>query len=215
MSVVDPVLEAYAASVSSPESPALTKLAAETRATIMSPGMMVGHLEGRFLEMLVWTIQPRLVLELGTFTGYSAMAMAACLPPGGRIITCEVSWRHAEVARRHIEASGFDERIDIRVGAALDTVATLDGPFDLVFVDADKANYLAYYEAILPKLSERGLIAIDNTLWSGSVADANDTSESATALREFNAHVVSDPRVVCVLCTMRDGITLVRRSTES
>jgi caffeoyl-CoA O-methyltransferase len=173
---------------------------------------MVGLLEGRFLETLVWLLPARRILEIGTFTGYSAMSMAAALPPDGRVITCEVSPERADVARRHFDASPWGDRIEIRVGPALDTLATLDGPFDLVFIDADKTNYRNYYEATLPKLAERGLMAVDNVLWSGRVLDSDDQSDDTVAIRQFNDFVRDDPRVTCVMITVRDGVTLVRRS---
>ncbi len=131
-----------------------------------------------------------------------------------RIVTCELLDEHADVAERHIAAAGESERIEVRRGPALDTIATLDGPFDLVFIDADKPGYLGYYEAVLPKLSARGLIVVDNVLWSGRVAQppSDEDTESTTALRAFNDHVVADPRVVGVVLTVRDGIMLVRRA---
>jgi caffeoyl-CoA O-methyltransferase len=174
--------------------------------------MMVGALEGRFLEMLVFALQPRLVLEIGMFTGYSSLSMAAVLPPDARIVTCDVNPKAEEVARRHIDASPSSDRIEIRMGPALDTIAGLDGPFDLVFIDADKTNYRNYYDAVLPKLAERGMIAVDNVLWSGQVIDSKDTSENTEALRAFNDYVNADARTVNVICTVRDGVTLVRRA---
>ena len=214
MGVVDERIEAYAVAHSSAEHPALATCATETRESEESHGMMVGPLEGRFLETLVWLLQARRVLEIGTFTGYSAMSMAAALPPDGRLITCEVSPERAEVARRHFDASPWAERIEVRVGPALDTLAGLDGPFDLVFIDADKTNYRNYYEAALPMLAERGLMAVDNVLWSGRVLDADDQSEDTVAIRAFNDFVRDDPRVTCVMTTVRDGVTLVRRSAS-
>jgi caffeoyl-CoA O-methyltransferase len=135
--------------------------------------------------------------------------MAAGLPPGGHIDTCEVEERHAEVARRYIDRSGHSDRITIHLGPALETIERLEGPFDFVFIDADKPNYLNYYEAVLPRLSERGFIAADNTLWSGRVVE-EDGDESTLAIKEFNERVRSDPRVVCVMLTVRDGVTLIR-----
>ena len=163
-------IEEYAAAQSSPEPPLLTALAAETRQATDAPSMMVGQLEGRFLEFLVFLSQARLVVEIGTFTGYSALSMAAALPPGGRIVTCDIDPETNAIARRHAAASPWGDRIEFRLGPALETLATLDGPFDLVFIDADKTSYLAYYEAVLPKLAERGVIVVDNVLWSGAVA---------------------------------------------
>jgi caffeoyl-CoA O-methyltransferase len=204
-------LEAYIEAHTTPPERHLATLAEETRATLNAPQMLTGTVEGRFLEALVWTARPQLVLELGTYSGYSALAMAAALPPGGRIVTCELSDEHADFAQRHISASPYADRIELRRGPALDTVATLDGPFDLVFIDADKPNYVNYYEAVLPKLAERGLIAADNTLWSGNVADEEDQSDAAMALRAFNDRVRDDDRVVCVMLSVRDGITLIHR----
>ena len=141
--------------------------------------------------------------------------MAAGLPADGRIVTCEIDPEVADVARRHIEASPYAHLIEQRVGPALETLEELDGPFDLVFIDADKPGYPAYLEAVLPKLSERGLVAIDNTLWSGRVLDGPDADESTRALIELNERLRSDPGLVCVLLTVRDGITLVRRAPEA
>jgi caffeoyl-CoA O-methyltransferase len=209
--LADEQLAAYIEAHTTPPDTHLAALAKETRATLNAPQMLTGTVEGRFLEALVWTVRPRLVLELGTYSGYSALAMAAALPPGGRIVTCEVSDEHADFAQRHIDASPYADRIELRRGPALDTVATLDGPFDLVFIDADKPNYVNYYDAVLPKLAERGLIAADNTLWSGNVAADEDQSDAAVALRAFNDRVRDDDRVVCVMLSVRDGITLIRR----
>jgi predicted O-methyltransferase YrrM len=216
MDIVDPRIERYADEHSTPEPEHLRALAAETREKMAASGMMVGHLEGGFLQMLVATTGARRVLEIGMFTGYSALSMAAGLPPGGRIITCDVDPAAESIARRHIEASPYADRIEIRMGPALDTVAGLEGPFDFVFIDADKVNYRSYYEAVLSKLAERGLIAVDNVLWSGRVLDEADDDDTRAidtrAIVEFNDHVVADERVVCTMVTIRDGVTLIRRA---
>jgi len=195
--ITDPVLEAYAEAHTTAPGDHLLALAEETRATLIAPQMMVGALEGRFLE-------------IGTFSGYSSLSMAAGLAPGGRITTCELSAVHASVARSHIARSPYAEVIEVIEGPALDTVTKLTGPFDFVFIDADKTNYLAYYEAVLPKLAPGGLIAADNTLWGGRVVDDSDQSDDTRAIRAFNDAVVADPRVVCVQTTVRDGVTLIR-----
>ncbi|HTZ09884.1 MAG TPA: O-methyltransferase [Acidimicrobiales bacterium] len=213
--IVDPAVERYAAAHSTPVVPHLEAVAARTRAELDAPHMMVGELEGRFLEMLVHALRPAHVLEIGTFSGYSAIAMAAGLPPGGRITTCELDPRHAEVARAHIAASPHAASIEVLEGPALDTVAGLSGPFGFVFIDADKGNYLRYYEAVLPKLAPGGLIAADNTLWSGRVLDAGDVSVDTEAIRAFNDAVVADPRVVAVQLTVRDGVTLIRPADDT
>ncbi|HTJ76496.1 MAG TPA: class I SAM-dependent methyltransferase [Acidimicrobiales bacterium] len=204
-------IDHYAEAHSSPEHPLLAEVAAETRATQEAHGMMVGLLEGRFLETLVWLSGARRILEIGTFTGYSALSMAGAMPPDGRLVTCEVNPDRAAVARRHFDASPWAERIEVRVGPALDTVASLDGPFDLVFIDADKANIRNYYEAVLPKLGRRGLIAVDNVVWSGRVLDPADQTDDTVAIRAFNDFVPTDERVTAVMLTVRDGVTLLRR----
>jgi len=204
-------LEAYIEAHTTPPAAHLATLADETRASLSAPQMLTGTVEGRLLEALVWAAQPQLVLELGTYSGYSALAMAAALPPGGRIVTCELSDEHADFAQRHIDASPYADRIEVRRGPALESVAALEGPFDLVFIDADKVNYVNYYEAVVPKLAERGLIAADNTLWSGRVAEDEDESEATDAMRTFNDRVRDDDRVVAVMLSVRDGITLIRR----
>ena len=172
--------------------------------------MLAGSVQGRFLELLVFTAGARRVLEIGTFSGYSALSMAAGLAPGGRIDTCEVDEKHAEVARRYIARSAFADRITVHLGPALETIDRLDGDFDFVFIDADKGGYIAYYEAVLPRLSERGLIAADNTLSSGRVLD-DDPDGHTNAIVAFNEHVLRDDRAISVLLAVRDGVTLIRR----
>jgi caffeoyl-CoA O-methyltransferase len=212
MGVVRDDIEAYAAAHTSAETPLLAEVAAATRATQEAHGMMVGVLEGRFLETLVWLGGARHILEIGCFTGYSALSMAAALPPGGTITTCEVDPERAAMARRHFAASPWADRIRLLEGPALGSLAGLSGPFDLVFIDADKVNYPHYYEAALPLLAERGLIVADNVLWSGRVLDADDQSDDTRAIRAFNDMVVADPRVTCVMATVRDGVLLIRRA---
>jgi predicted O-methyltransferase YrrM len=203
-------IERYAEEHTTPPVELLAALAAETHATLESPQMLTGAIEGRLLELLVFASGARRVLELGTYSGYSALSMAAGLPPDGRIDTCEIDPLHAEVARRYIAQSAYADRIRVHVGPAIDTLARLEGSFDLVFLDADKTSYLAYYEAVLPRLSARGLFVVDNTLWSGRVLDPDDTPETR-AIVAFNRHVRDDRRVVAVQLTVRDGITLIRR----
>src|SRR5436305_2412420 len=164
--IVDPTVEQYAEEHSSPEEELFQRLAAETREKSSAPQMMVGLVEGRFLGLLVRTLRARRVLELGTFTGYSSISMALALPPDGRVITCDVNEETTEIARRYAAEAGVSGRIEYRTGPALDTIAQLDGEFDLVFIDADKPNYLNYYEATLPRLTAGGLMILDNTLWS-------------------------------------------------
>jgi caffeoyl-CoA O-methyltransferase len=197
-------IEAYAERLSTPPPELFARLAEETRATQRSPGMMVGPLEGAFLSFVVFAKQPRRVLELGTFTGWSSIAMASALPPGATLVTCDIDAETSAIARRYAEEAGVADRIEYRVGPALETLASLAGPFDLVFIDADKSGYVDYYEAVLPKLADDGLILADNTLFGleeGAIADA---------IERFNRHVLADERVECVLLTIREGITLIR-----
>jgi predicted O-methyltransferase YrrM len=206
-------VEAYAAAHTTPAAYHLQALAAETRAALDTPQMLTGEVEGRLLEFLVFLARPRLVLEIGTYSGYSALSMAQTLRDGARIISCELDPERARFAERHISAAGLADRIEIRRGPALETIDGLDGPFDLVFIDADKTGYLDYYEAVLPKLADAGLVVVDNVLWSGRVAEppSDDDSESTRALRAFNEHVAADARTVNVMLTVRDGVMLVRR----
>ena len=207
--LVDEAIEEYAAAHTTPAEPLLAALAEETRATMSSPQMLTGTIEGRFLELLVFAAGARRVLEIGTFTGYSALSMAAALPDDGRIDTCDIEPAHVDVARRYIAQSPHGSKITIHLGPALETIARLEGEFDLVFIDADKPNYANYYEAVLPRLAERGLIAIDNTLWSGRVLDPQD--DHSQAIAALNDSIAADERVIAVQLTIRDGVTLVRR----
>jgi caffeoyl-CoA O-methyltransferase len=211
MPVVPEEVAGYAERHTTPHDELLAELARETYATMSLPQMLTGPVEGRLLELLVHGMDARRVLEIGTFTGYGALSMAAGLPPGGRIDTLEISEKHAEVARRYFARSPYGERITLHLGPALESLARLDGEFDFVFVDADKENYRNYFEAVLPRLSEHGLIALDNTLWSGRVADDDTDDETALVLRELNDALREDGRITCVMLTVRDGITLVRR----
>jgi caffeoyl-CoA O-methyltransferase len=209
--IVEPPVEEYAEFHSSPDGELFERLAAETREKTTAPGMMVGKLEGRFLGVLVRSLRARRVLELGTFTGYSSISMALALPPGGRVITCDVNEETTAIARRYAEEAGVADRIDFRLGPALDAIAGLDGPFDLVFIDADKENYVNYYEATLPLLADTGLMVVDNTLWSGRVADPQQDDDNTSAIRALNDRVLEDQRVENVLLTVRDGMNLVWR----
>jgi caffeoyl-CoA O-methyltransferase len=204
--IVDPRIAEYVERYSSPHDALLAELSAETARTLGRTSMLTGPVAGRLLELLVWFGRPRRVLELGTFSGHSALAMAAALPPDGRIDTCELEPAHAEVAQRAFDLSPHGGKIRLHLGPALETIARLEGEFDLVFLDAEKEGYVDYYEAVLPRLSERGLIVADNTLWSGRVVDGEGP------IHRFNEHVRNDPRAVCVILSVRDGMTLVRRA---
>jgi predicted O-methyltransferase YrrM len=208
--IVPDEIDAYADAHTTQPPELLRELAAETLQTMSAPQMLTGTVEGRFLEQLVFALQAKRVLELGTFTGYSSLSMAAGLPEDGHIDTCEVSEEHAEVARRYHARSPYGDRITIHMGPALETIEQLGGEWDFVFVDADKENYGNYYEALVPRLAPTGLMAIDNTLWSGRVLE-DDDSEATRSIKALNDRVAGDDRVVAVQLTVRDGVTLVRR----
>jgi caffeoyl-CoA O-methyltransferase len=191
----------------------LQRLYDETHEKLAAPQMLTGPVEGRFLETLVWASGARRILEIGTYSGYSALSMAAALPDDGELITCDV-WEEAnEMARRYAAESPHGSKIDFRLGPALETIESLDGPFDLVFIDADKENYVNYFHAALPLLADRGLIVFDNTLWSGRVVDGyDDGSPQTKSFRELNDALVADPRGVVVMLPIRDGVTLFRKA---
>jgi caffeoyl-CoA O-methyltransferase len=199
-------VEAYAERYTTARADVFDRLGAETKETQDAPQMMVGTIEGAFLSFLVAMTQARRVLEIGTFTGWSAIAMARALPPDGRLVSCDIDEETTAVARRYAEEAGVADRIDFRVGPGLETLASLEGPFDLAFIDADKGGYVDYYEAILPKLSPNGSIAADNTLFG-----LDSDGENARAISRFNEHVLHDDRVEAVLLPFREGVTLIRR----
>lgn len=204
--IIDPQLEEYVEQLSSPHDNLLAELSAETARALGSEQMLTGPVAGRLLEMLVWFGQPKRVLEIGTFSGHSALSMAAALPDDGRIDTCELDSERAKVAQRYFDRSPHGSKITLHLGPALESIASLDGEFDFVFIDADKDGYVDYYEAVLPRLAPRGLIAADNTLWSGRVLDGEGP------IVRFNNHVAADPRTVQVILSVRDGVTLIRKS---
>ena len=199
-------VERYAEAHSTPPDELFARLAAETHERYADPEMMVGPLEGALLRFLVAMARPRRVLEVGVFTGWSSIEMALALPPGGRIVACDVNEETTAVARRYAEEAGVADRIEYRIGPALETLAELEGPFDLVFLDARKGEYRDYYEAVLPKLAEGGTILADNTLF-GLNGDH--------PLADFNRRIRDDPRVECVLLPIREGLTLIRRRSSS
>jgi caffeoyl-CoA O-methyltransferase len=205
-----PGIDGYTEAHTTPVDRYVAELHVETRA-MPGAGMLSGVVEGRFLETLAYVTGARLALDIGTFTGNSALSMASGMGGDGRVISLDRDERAVALARKFIARGPYADRIEIRLGDALETIASLDGPFDLVFIDADKTNYVNYYEAVLPKLADRGLIAVDNTLWGEQVLDDGDQSADTVAIRDFNDHVVQDGRVVCVQLTIRDGVTLIRK----
>jgi predicted O-methyltransferase YrrM len=213
-SLVPETVEQYIARVATHETPVQQKLRAET-AQMVEAGMQIGADQGAFFALLIRTISARKAIEIGTFTGYSALAVASALPEGGKLVTCDVSEEWTKIAQRYWQEAGVAERIDLKIGPAVETLAqmlTTEGPssYDFAFIDADKPAYDAYYEACLKLVRPNGLIAIDNVLWSGKVADDSVHDASTDALRALNEKIARDTRVEAVLLTIGDGVMLVR-----
>lgn len=203
---IDTAVEQFAQDHTKPETDIFARLREETFRTTSSPQMQVGLIEGRFLQMLIRLMGARNILELGMFTGYSTLMMAEALPKDGHLITCEMDSVAESIARRYFAESPHGYKITVRMGPALETIKTLSGPLDMVFIDADKANYSNYYEACLPLIKPGGLIVGDNALWSGKVVDPKD--DDTRAIVAFNQRVQTDPRVESVCLTVRDGMLL-------
>lgn len=204
-------LDAYVEAHSRPRGPLFDELRKITYERMQSPGMQVGRVEGALLALVVKIARARRVLEIGTFTGYSSLAMAEALPDDGKLVTCDIDPEAVAIARSFWDRSGHGHKIESRLGDALETVRGFDASvtFDLAFVDADKARYCDYYEAILPRLGPGGLVLADNTLWSGAVLDPK--TDDDRGIVAFNDRVTNDPRVENVLLPVRDGVMLVRK----
>ncbi len=207
--IVPEALESYAAEHADPVSPLLEELRAETYAKMKWPQMQVGRIEGAFLRMLVRLVGAKRVLEIGMFTGYSALCMAEGLPDDGTLVTFDINPDAETIARSFFARSPHGKKIDVRIAPALETIGTLSGPLDLVFIDADKASYSAYFDAVLPLVRKGGLIVADNTLWGGKVLDPQ--SDDTRAIVAYNAKVAADMRVAKVLLTVRDGMLLSQK----
>jgi caffeoyl-CoA O-methyltransferase len=213
MDMVDGTVEAYAEAHTTPMAEHLVRNLAEAREALPYPAMLSGPVVGRLLQALVFAAQPRLVVEIGTYSGYSALAMAEALPPGGRVVTLELADEHADFAQRSIDGSPYADRVEIRRGPALESLAALDGPYDFVFIDADKTGYPDYVEAVRDRLAPRGLVLLDNTLRGGDVVDpGSDPDESTRVTAALNDRLATDPDWVVTLLPVRDGVTLLRRA---
>jgi caffeoyl-CoA O-methyltransferase len=206
----DDEMSGYAATRTTASSGSLQAVAASTMAWSDRAELMIDEAEGQLLRLLVALSGARRVVEIGTFTGYSALAMAEALPPDGHIDTLELSPEHATKAREHIEAAGEGDRITVHLGIALDSLKTLEGPYDFAFIDADKSAYAAYYDALLPRMRPGGLIVADNVLRHGRILGRDSDDPSVTGMQAFNDKAVSDPRVDTVMLTVRDGVSLIR-----
>ena len=207
--------EAYALAHTSPAEGLLEQVAHFTERETRSPAMMSGLAEARLLELLIVASGARRVLEIGTFTGFGTLTMAAAVGPSGRVVTLEVDSDMAAVARRHFDASEYADRIELIVGPALDTLPRVQGPLDLVYIDAMKSQYPEYYEAVVDKLGQRGVIVADNLFRAGAVLDEGPGDEGTQAMRAFAQRVQDDPRMHNVLLTVGDGLMVAWRSPEA
>lgn len=210
--LADPRLRGYIFEHSTPADAALTALMDETVDKTDRPGMMSAIPEIRLLQAMITSADAKTIVEVGTFTGVGALSMASVLPDDGHLYTLEIDPDRAAIAQAAFSRSPHGDKIEILLGDALASLDKLDGPFDLVYIDADKTQYGAYYEAILPKLAERGLIVVDNVLWSGTVLDPPADDEQTLALAAFNDQVQADPRVVNTLLSCGDGLLVIRRA---
>jgi caffeoyl-CoA O-methyltransferase len=213
MEFFDPKLQEYINNYTDEEPVLLKRLGRETYAKVMMPRMLSGHFQGRVLSMFSKMIKPQNILEIGTYTGYSAICMAEGLSLGGKLVTIDINEELEGMVRRYFEEAGLNEVIDYKIGNALEIIPNLDQKFDLVFIDADKDNYSAYYDLIFDKVHSGGYIMADNVLWSGKViaSDGNKVDKDTKAILEFNEKVQKDSRVENVLFPIRDGIMVVRK----
>lgn len=207
--LVDEHIDDYAFRHTSPGPELLQALEKRTQNETSDPGMLTGRVQGRLLKLIVQLCQPRFILEVGTFTGYSALSMAEGLGGEGRIVTCEIDPVVQQMAQETFDASPFGHRIEIRMGPALETIRNLDDEIDLSFIDADKESYPLYYEEVLDRTRSGGILIFDNMLWSGRVVDPPD--DTTRAIARVNEIITRDNRVENVLLTVRDGIQLVRK----
>ncbi len=208
-------LRDYVRSVTAPEDPLLARLREETAGRDDS-AMQIGPEQGAFMALLVELIEARNCIEVGVFTGYSSLAVACALPPGGKLVACDVNEETTAIARRYWKEAGVEDKIELRLGPATESMDALiaeggAGAFDFVFIDADKVNYQEYFERALELLRPGGLVAVDNVLWGGSVIDVENNTDDTCAIRDFNAKLAKDERVTIALVPIGDGLTLARK----
>lgn len=204
-------LQNYADNHTSPEPDYLLELNHETYREVLVPRMLSGHYQGRALSMISKMVRPQRILEVGTYTGYSALCLAEGLAPDGKLITLEVNPELEDRCRKYFAKSPYEHQIDLRIGPAMEAIPQIEGPLDLVFLDADKENYTNYYKLVMPKLRQGGILLADNVLWSGRVTDENDDEKDTVGLRNFNTFVQADTSVENLLLTLRDGLMVVRK----
>jgi len=212
--LVAPEIESYAQAHSMQESDVARALREETQRTMEYAQMLVGPLEGAFLKMMAQLVGAKRVLEIGMFTGYSALCFAEAIPDDGCVVTCEIDESSAALGRKHFANSPHGKKIEIRLGPALETMRELSGPFDVIFIDADKVNYLNYYRRALDLLAPAGVILIDNVLWDGDVLKQPSPDDKTAAIQELNRTVAADARVTAVLVTIRDGVLVIRKKAS-
>jgi len=210
MDLIDPELQRYCEEHSVPESQLLKKLSRDTMANVMMPRMLSGHIQGRILSMISRMIKPKLILEIGTYTGYSAICLAEGLQQEGKLITIDINEELENKVKTYFKEAGLTEKIDYRIGLAADIIPGLPGPFDLVFIDADKQNNPIYFDLVIDKVPVGGFIMVDNVLWSGKVVQPNPDKDTRNVLA-FNDKVHHDPRVENILLPVRDGISLMQK----
>ncbi|MHA8086688.1 O-methyltransferase [Aquirufa sp. Wall-65K1] len=211
MEFIDPAIDAYSRSFTEPESDLLKRLDRETHAQVLQPRMLSGHLQGRFLALISSLIQPKLILEIGTYTGYSALCLAEGLVPSGKLITLDINEELERFTRSFFEQSPLGSQIDYRIVDAKDEIPRIEDEIDLVFIDADKRNYALYFDLVINKVRKGGLIIVDNVLWSGKVVDESAKDKSTQALRDFNQKCLEDPRVENLLLPLRDGLLILKK----
>jgi caffeoyl-CoA O-methyltransferase len=210
MDFIPDELQKYVSDHTSPEPELLKKISRDTQAKILMPRMLSGHVQGRFLSMVSHLIQPKYILEVGTYTGYSAICLAEGLVAGGKLVTIDVNEELEDRVRNYFNEAGLTEKIDYHIGDAAKIIPTLEIIFDLIFIDADKENYSTYYDLVFEKIRPGGLILADNVLWSGKVVKAKPDKDTR-ALLEFNQKVRTDSRVECMLLPLRDGMMMIRK----
>ena len=212
MDFIEAEINEYAEAHSKPESDLLARLNRETHTKILAPRMLSGHLQGRILAMLAKMTQPKNILEIGTYTGYSAICLAEGLAPDGKIYTIDINEELEDIARKYFEEAGIASQVDFRIGNALEIIPSLETTFDLVFIDADKINYAHYFDMVIDKTAQNGIIIADNVLWSGKVAkEISKQDKDTLAIDHFNKKVHADDRVENVLFPVRDGLMILRK----
>ena len=212
MDFLDEQLTEYVELHTKPESSILSKLNRETYAKVIMPRMLSGHLQGRVLSMLSFMIKPTRILEIGTYTGYSALCLAEGLPTGGKLITIDINEELHDMVMEYVKASGNENKIEVLNGDATKIIPLLEEQIDLVFIDADKENYALYYDLVFEKLNKGGYMIADNVLWSGNILKPENEMDSETlALHHFNKKVQEDDRVENVLFPIRDGLMIIRK----